>query len=204
MARSFALALLGLMSAAVARADLAPPLGQVRVPLDNVIRTDKSYPEYVFVVVIGGDPAWSYKATLDKDTPLRIAGKGRDGRARLCSLAAVPAEAARQFKTDKELVAAVAGMKVKGVLTDRGASLDSFAVVPKKNAPESIEETYRVERITPEEGIVLAAAKVGRADDPDPHGSAEESMVRWAVAGVAAAVAVCGLGLWLFGRRRTA
>ena len=191
------------VSVAAVRADVAPPPGQVRVPLDHVIQTDKSYPEYVFVVVVGGEADWSYKAELSKDKPLRIAGKDRHGRARLCWLAAVPADAAKEFKTDKELLAAVAGNKVKGLLTSKGASFDSFTVVPEKNASKVVEETYRVERITPEEGIVLAA-KVGRSDDPDPHGYGEESMVRWVVAGVAAALAVCGLGMWLFGRRRPA
>ena len=135
MPRSLGWALVGLVSATVARADVAPPPGQVRVPVDHVIQTDKAYPEYVFVVVIGGEPGWSYKATLDKDKPLRITGKDRNGRARLCWLAAVPAEAAREFKTDKELVAAVAESKVKGILTAKGADFDSFTVVPERPRP---------------------------------------------------------------------
>src|SRR5688572_30925245 len=44
----------------------------------------RSYPDYVFVVVVGGDVEWSYKAELTKDKPLRIEGKNRGGRARLC------------------------------------------------------------------------------------------------------------------------
>jgi hypothetical protein len=191
-----------IVSTAAARADVAPPPGQVRVPVDHVIETDKAYPDYVFVVVIGGDAEWSYKAELSKDRPLRIEGKNRGGRARLCSLAAVPADTAKAYKTDKELIAAVIAQKAKGMFTVKDTVLDSLAVVPEKNAPKVIEEKHRVERITPEEGIVLSSPKVGRADDPDPHGYAEESAVRWALAGVVAALAVCGLGLWLIGRRR--
>ena len=204
MSRSFGGVLLGLVTASVAWADIAPPSGRVRVPLDHVITTDKAYPEYVFVVVVGQEGDWSYKGELTPDKPLRIAGKGRDGRARLCWLAAIPADAAKGFKSDKELVAAVVDNKVPGTLKSKGADFDSFTVVPEKNAPKVVEENHRVERISKDEGIVLASAKVGLADYPDPHGYAEESMARWAVAGLAAAVAVCGLGLWLMGRRRAA
>ena len=191
-----------IVSAGVARADVAPPPGQTRVPVDHIIEADRAYPDYVFVVVIGGDAEWSFKVELSRDKPLRIEGKNRGGRARLCWLAAVPAETAREFKSDKDLVRAVVERKVKGVLTAKGADLDSFTVVPEKNAPKVVEERHRIERITTDDGIVLSSARVGSADDPDRHGYAEESAVRWAVAGLVAAVAACGLGLWLIGRCR--
>jgi hypothetical protein len=188
-----------LVLAGAVRADVPPAKGQVRVPVDHVIETDMSYPDYVFVVVVGGDAGWSYKAELATDKPLRIDGAGRGGRARLCWLAAVPAEAAKGFKTDKELVLAVVDRKVPGLLTSKGADLDSFTVVPEKDAPKVVEEKHRVERLNKDEGIVLSAGKAGLAD---PGGRGDESGVRWVVAGVAAAVTACGLGLWLFGRKR--
>src|SRR5262245_23082295 len=191
-----------LMIATAVRADVAPPPGQVRVPVDHVIETDKANPDYVIVVVIGADVDWSYKAELSKDKPLRIEGKNRGGRARLCWLVAVPADIAKGFKSDKELIAAVVERKAKGMLTAKETVLDSFTVVPEKNAPKVVEEKYRLERITPDEGIVLSRAKAGRIDAPDSYGLREESAVRWAITGVVAAVAVCGLGLWLIGRRR--
>jgi hypothetical protein len=183
-------------------ADVAPPDSHVRVRLDHVIETDREFPEYVFVVMVGNSAEWSYKADLGKDRPLRIVGEGRGGRARMCWLTAVPVETAKAYKTDKELVTAVVEYKAEGVLTSKGRSFDSFAVVPKKDAPKVIEAKHRIERITPEEGIVLASENAVPAADPDPHGLQEESAVRWAIAGVVAALAVCGLGLWLLGRRR--
>jgi hypothetical protein len=190
-----------LVAVAAARADVPPPAGQVRVPLGHIIEADKAYPEYVFVVVVGSDPELSYKAELSKDKPLRIEGKNRGGRGRLCWLAAVPADTARQYRSDKELVAAVIENKAWAALTTKRMSFDSFTVVPEPNAPKLFEQRHRIERMTAGEGIVLTDEKLTPAD-PDPHAFDEESAVRWGVAGVVAAVAVCGLGLWLLGRRR--
>jgi hypothetical protein len=202
MLRTFAV-LAGLLVAVHAgRADVAPPKGQVRVPVDYVITTDMDYPDYVFVVVIGADAEWSKRTELSKDKPLRIEAKGRGGRARLCWLAAVPADAAKGFKTDKELFQAVIDRKVPGLLTTKDVHFGPFTVRAEKDAPKLIEEKYKLDRLDKEAGIVLSTEKIGRADDPDPHGLKVESAVRWAVAGVAAALAVSGLGLWLIGRRR--
>jgi hypothetical protein len=203
MTRSIlALTVLGL-AMSDARADVAPPKGQVRVPVDYVISTNKDYPDYVFVVVIGADAEWSKKAELTKDKPLRIEAAGRGGRARLCWLAAVPADAAKGFKSDKELFQAVIDRKIPGLVTTKDTGFSPFTVRSEKDAPKLIEEKYKLDRLDKEAGIVLSAEKVGRADDPDPHGLKEESAVRWAVAGVAAALAVSGLGLWLIGRRKS-
>jgi hypothetical protein len=189
--------------AAGARADAPPPAGQVRVPVDHVITTDKDYPDYVFVVVIGADADWSKKAELTKDKPLKIEAAGRGGRARLCWLAAVPAAAAKEFKSDKELFQAVIDRKVPGLLTTKDINFSPFTVRSEKDAPKVIEEKHKLERLDKDKGIVLTSEKVGLADDADPQGLKEESAVRWAVAGVAAALAACGLGVWLVGRRRT-
>src|SRR4051812_32315304 len=81
-------ALGGLLVAGAARADVAPPAGLKRVALDHKIETDKEYPEHTFFTVTGFDKVEA--ARLDPKNPLVIAGAGRGGRYRSCTLVAVP------------------------------------------------------------------------------------------------------------------
>jgi hypothetical protein len=181
----------------VVRADVAPPPGQQRVPVDHIIESDRAYPDYVFFVVIGSEADWSYRCDIGPGSPVRIAGANRGGRAQMCWLAAVPTKSTEGYPDEQALLIAIIGGKVAGALKSKVA-FDPFEVRPSVNAPSVIERRHRIEQVSPDQGIVIATAPESAS-----RGSiAERSLVGWVVVGVAVAAAVCGLGLWLRTRKR--
>jgi hypothetical protein len=215
MSRKLAAAVLVVVGAAAARADVPPPAGFKRVTLDHQIETDREYPEYAFFTVVGGERVAA--AALAPKTPLVIAGAGRGGRGRGCSLVAVPKDAARGYATEKEFHAAVAGGKVPGLVRAK-ANFDSLTTVTESDPRKVVVEAYKVEKIDAKEGIVLRPVKAAPApksgskdapeDDPEPA-SREDGAVGltapgggW-VAGLAAFAALALGGLWLARRGRS-
>jgi hypothetical protein len=193
---STCLAVLTLLSGVV-RADIAPPPGQQRVPVDHIIESDQAYPEYVFFVVIGAEAEWSYRCEVGPGSPVRIGGANRGGRAQMCWLAAVPKKATEGYPDEQALLGAILGGKVPSVVKSK-VFFDPFEVLPSANAPALIERRHRIEQVSPDEGIVISTAP-----ESAPRGRiTEQSPVWWVVVGVALAGAVCGLGLWLRTRKR--
>jgi hypothetical protein len=209
MIRALGVLVLGLLVAAPVLADVPPPKGQKRVPLDHKIETEKEYPDYAFFTVTGGEKVTAVK--LDPKNPLVIAGAGRGGRFRLCTLAAVPKDAEKKYGSEKEFHAAIAAGKVEGLIRAKG-SFDSFTVVKDADKRTTVTDEYKLEKIDAKEGIVLAAKKDGGAKDP-PEEESDESGDGTATAfaprgplwvvGMAASAAVLLAGLWLVTRCRS-
>lgn len=193
---SFAVSIIVGLATNPATAQISPPpKGTARVPIDYVITTDRTFPDYVIVVEIGARADWSFRVDLDPTKPIRISGQGRIGRAAICSLRAIPVESARQFQSDEDLIVAEIDRKLKGVLNCRDESFQPFLDVDDTDAPMRIERRYRILRITPEEGIVLTIDQVA---DAKADGRAPGSLVRW----VLVMAVVVGLSLWFVGRRK--
>ena len=117
-------------------------------------------------------------------------------------LYAVPRAEADRYPTREALAQAVVEDKVSAVAQEYpGASGDKSPV----DRPTTITVRYRVERSPTGNGLVFVRLN-GRGDMSETSGGlgglTEESLIRWAVAGVAAAVGVAGFGLWLDRRRR--
>src|SRR6476646_7805261 len=90
-----------LVVAGFAAADVAPPKGLKRVPLDHKITTDKEYSDYVFYTVIGGGRNVKVaEVKLDPKTPAVVAGAGRNGISRLGQFVAVPKDAGKKYGSE--------------------------------------------------------------------------------------------------------
>jgi hypothetical protein len=193
---------LGALSAA--RADVAPPPGHQRVPVDHIIETDQTFPDQVFFVIIGADPQWSYRCQIGPETPVRIAGAARAGRAQICWLVAVPKSAAAGYLDDAAILRAILARSVPGVLKTNGF-FDAFEILASPDAPAVIERRHQIRRLTPEEGIVLTTVSdSGAVGSSDGATVIQRSLLRWAVATFAVAAAILGVGMWLRSRRRVA
>jgi hypothetical protein len=209
MTRTLSVFTLGLLCAAAARADVAPPPGFKRVTVEHKITTGKDYPGYVFFAVSGGDKATPVK--LAPNTPATITAGA--GRYRLASLVAVPKDAAKKFESEKEFRAAVAEGKVAGLLRAK-TTFAAFADVKAAGAPKTMVKEYKLEKIDPKEGIVLVPVKKAGApgappqeesdeDAPDgPEVTAAAPRGRLWVAGLAAFAGLAFAGLWLARRPR--
>jgi hypothetical protein len=185
------------LASGVVRADVAPPPGHERVPVDHIIESDQAYPEYVFFVVIGAQAEWSYRCEVGPGSPVRIAGAKRGGRAQVCWLTAVPKAATEGYPDEQALLGAILGGKVPGVVTSK-VFFDPFEVLPSRNAPSLVERRHRIEQVSPDQGIVISTAP----GSIPGGGVVERTLVWWVVVGVALAGAVGGLGLWLRTRKR--
>ena len=191
-----------LRSAGLAVADIPPPDGTRRVPLDNIIESDQAFPDYVLFVVVGGNEQWTFRSDIGPGKPIRITGAGRNGIARMCWLAAIHAGAAKAYTDDAELVRAVAGDKVPGTQKSK-VHFDSFVVRRESGAPESVEQHYKLERIDTKDGVVLTPiGDVVGSDDGAATSDEGRSILRPAIIAIAACFAVAGLGLWIVRRRR--
>lgn len=204
MTRLLAVVLLGAM-AGTAVADIPPPKGQKRTPLEHKITTEKEFPDFALYVISGGDKAEAVK--LDPKTPATVTAGG--GRYRAVQLVAVPKDAAKKYAGEKEFLAAVAAEKVDGLLKAKNY-FSAFTVVKDTDTRKSIVVEYRLEKIDPKDGIVVT--EVTAAGDKEPAkkgGEGEDEGVTaytprsglW-VAGLAAAAALALGGVWLARRGR--
>ncbi len=182
---------------APAWADVAPPPGRKRVPVDYVIETGAEHKDYVFFAVIGFDADWSKRLEIKPGTSAKIPGAGRGGRARAGSLIAVPAAAEKDFKTADEFKAAAVGGKIAGTLRAE-ADFDSFDVIPDSDKRTVLERKYKIEKLDPKKGIVIT--EVGaKTEEPRKPGGLSRGEI---LAGCFAALGLAGLGIWLVRRGR--
>jgi hypothetical protein len=197
-------AIVGLMAVGGAQADVAPPKGLKRIPLEYKITTDTAYADYAFFAISGGDKAEAVK--LDPKTPATVKAGG--GRYRIASLVAVPKDAAKGFPSEKDFLAAVAKEKVDGLVKSKTV-FDAFTTVKDTDTRKTIVETYKVEKIDAKDGIVLK--KVGEPRGEKKDGKEEESPAAalpegaafpWMAAGLAGAGVIGFAGLWLARRTR--
>lgn len=204
--------------AGVAVADIPPPpppKGKKYVSVNNEVVLAKDVSGYVFVKQVTSIPARpkptysKLELTADKATAIP-----EPARRTYVTLFAVPADAAREFKTDDELFDALGAKKVKGV---HGISFNSSATVSDKVKGDSVKWTTTVTAID-DKGIKTKVEGEGYeppADKPKPGGGKppeeeEEAPVASAhtprggvwVAGLATFAALTLGGFWLAGRAR--
>jgi len=161
----------GLVVASVARAGL-PQAGTKNIPVEHRIETDKEYPDWVFFVVRGtGDVT---KVPLAAKTPIVIPGssavdrdplprpgekeKGLAVPRRASALVAVPKDKANEYKTEKELHAAITEGRITGVVVVGSLFFDhegAKAADPRK----SIVQRYRLAQLNAREGAKLEPIK---------------------------------------------
>lgn len=203
--RFLAAILLAAVAASVASADIPPPpppkgKKYVNVTSEAQLGKDVNVAGWVFVqqTVTGpGRPTFTFsKVELsDKKAVAVVSG----GRRNFATLFAVPEAAAKQFKTDKELFAAVEGGKVKGV---QKVSFDGTATVSDTVKGETVTWTYTITGID-DKGMKTDVAGDGAEKKDEkkdkPLAFAEPGYL---VGGIAAALAVTFGGLWLVRRRK--
>jgi hypothetical protein len=223
MKRTVAVLVLGLLAAAVVRADVAPPKGLKRVTLDHKITTEKEYPDYIFFTIIGGGRAGPggknplggaegvTQVKLDPKTPIVIPGAGRGaGIGRQGYLVAAPKDAGKSYGSEKEFLAAIRAGKVEGMIRAK-TLLDSQATVKDTDTRTTVVQEYKLEKIDPKDGMVLTRVKEGEPEKKDGGKQEEEELDPatafaprggvW-VAGLSASLAVVLAGLWVVRRNR--
>lgn len=198
-----------LLVASTALADIGPPPGFTRVPVEYKITTDKEFADYSFYTVnLLGDPAKELK--IDPKSPGVIkpsAAGARSGE----RLVAVPKDAAKNFATEKDFLASVAKDKVPGAAWAK----DTFygrKEVKEAGAPKVIVVEHKIEKIDAKAGIVFSKEKADPRVPPPPPGCDTDDEVAapsayvpksgtW-VAGLAGTLAVVFGGLWVVRRGR--
>lgn len=189
MNRTLAIAVLLLLPAA-ARADMGAP-GFSPVPRDYVIEVDTDYHNYRFFLL---SPRGLEPLALAPGRPCRIDGSGRQGSHRNASILAIPVERAEKFaeevKSHPEKYGRYSEQNPPGTL--HSETIDFHALIPFYDTRDRIVRRYRLELDPPARSVELVFLG-------ENEGSAWVK-VAWAVAGIAAAVGLVGLGLWLLRR----
>lgn len=198
-----------LLVAGTALADIGPPPGFIRVPVEYKITTEKEIADYAFYTVnFLGDPAKELK--IDPKTPGEIKPPAAGARSGL-RLVAVPKDAAKKFDSEKDFLAAVAKDKVSGAVWAK-ATFYGRKEVKEAGAPKVIVVEQKIEKVDAKEGIVFAKAAADPNAPPPPPGCDVDDEAAtptayapkggtW-VAGVAGALAVVFGGLWIARRGR--
>jgi hypothetical protein len=232
MNRVLGVLVLGLVVAGVAHADVAPPKGMKRVPLDHKITTDKEFPDYRFYTVIGGggkaggpkgNPVASARGVtevkLDPKTPIEIKAAGRGaGIGRQGLLVAVPKDARKNYASDEEYLAAIRLGKVEGQVRAK-TNFDAITTVKDTDTRTTVVYEWKVEKIDPKEGFTLKSPfgdvpkatppKDGKGgDEPEEFDDEDDAAAAYTpknaawVAGLAAMLGLVFAGLWLARRGR--
>lgn len=207
MTRFLAALVMAAVAASVATADLAPPpppKGKKYVNVTNEVQLGKDVSGWVFVAQTSTGPGRPAVTTSKLDlSEKKATAVVSGGRRNFGTLFAVPEAAAKEYKTDKELLDAVTGNKVKGVQSIR---FDGTATVDEKVKGDSVTWTYTITGID-DKGIKTDVAGDGvekkeeKKDEKKDKPLALDGSGVW-VGGIAAALAVTLGGLWLVRRRK--
>jgi hypothetical protein len=199
-------ALLVLAMGHPAWADSRPPVGVKSVPATTVIEIAEPFPDYVFleshIIVEPGPrfprdtvhpvhPPRTFSPLAELDLAPGWPARSSPQPNLQQHVYAVPRAALEQFPDRGELSNALHAGKVPGA----GWHLcQPTEQIPAAQPSASVEVRYRVERTA--DGRV-EFTRIGTTRSRDG-----EEIVRYAVAGIAVAAALAGLGLWLAHRRR--
>jgi len=231
MTRLLAAAALGVLAAGAAHADIAPPKGMKRVPLDHKVTTEKEFPDYRFYTVLGGggkgggpkgNPAATAKGVtevkFDPKNPIEIkaadrgAGIGRQG-----ALVAVPKDARKNYDSEEKYLAAIRLGQIDGLIRAK-ANFDTFTVVKDADTRTAVVYEWKVENLTAKDGFTLkhpfgdipafTRPNNGKGGNDAPDESEEDDAAAAYVpkngawvAGLAAALGLALAGVWLARRR---
>ena len=209
-----AVALVAVLAPGICRADLLPP-GTKNIPIEYRIETDQDCSDWTFYIVHGSGGV--KKVALDAKTPIVIPGSSGVGNGpvpqpgakprtmpyRASALVAVPKDALKEYKTEKELHAAVEDGKVAGMHSVNGHFFDhesAKATDPRK----AIVKRYRMTKLDAKSGATLEPIKDDqRKEEEEPVAAAADSFP-WMAAALALAGVLGFAGLVLAGRFRRA
>lgn len=220
MTRPLAALVLVAIGAGYAAADIPPPpppKGQKYVGVDNSVALAKGVSGYTFILVEGhgrGAPHYTYTVLSLSDKPTPVPQAGRHG---VCVLA-IPEAEAKRYKTEEELSAAMEDGALKDVPRLWVGGEDLLPVSDKR---DSVPWTYTITAINPKKGAKGMTVRTERDGKPvkdkergDRSNPGDKDLTddrlaadagratRGGVAGLFAAAALVGMGLWLVGRRR--
>ena len=192
-------------------ADSTPPPGIKPIPVITVIEVAEPFPDYVFLechvsvsVLTEREYRWNTtlrtaeannprpfsplaEINLAPGKPARFAG----GRGTQYEVYAVPRAALDRYPDRGDLFAALRDHTVPGAAWHLCKATEGVRFGDTRS---DVVLRYRVDRTSADGRVVFTPLGEDRSGAYDVD--AVSSMVRWAVAGVAAAVAVVGLGLW--------
>jgi hypothetical protein len=199
-----------------------PPKGKKYVNVENSVAVDKSVTGYVFVMSVAegrraGPPDVTYLSIKLGEKPLVLSAYGKievvpgplDRHLKaVTNVFTIPADAAKKYDSEKELLNAVAARTVPGMHRLGLTCIDTIASDDKR---KSIPWTYTITAIDAKTGITATKERDGKpveakepGTDPDDH----EPQVRdvgnahWMIGGFFATAAFVSSGLWLVGRKR--
>lgn len=182
---------------AVAFADVGPPPGQKYVPVTTTVKLEKSFPDHTFFVIgFGPGAAPLTKVELDPTKATKVDAKSRYGG----SLFAVPNAVVKEFKTEKELAAALAKPKDKlppGVSSVSIGNRTTLKVTDKRDA---IDRVLVISTGDEKSGLKITEEKSEKNDPEEPTADAPTGG-RLAITGLAAALAFLVGGFWLARRK---
>lgn len=179
-----------------------PPKGKKFVSVTHEVLAGKDLKGYVFIQQIakgrfGANSFTFSKVELDEKKATTVPVPAQHGYA---SLLAVPEDAAKEYKTDKELFAALEGKKVKGVQSINFSNLEA---VDEKVKESKVTWTYTVTGVD-DKGIKTTVSGEGY-EEPKKKGEKKPLALAepgYLIGGLAAAVAVTLGGLWLVRRKK--
>ncbi|MFM8273367.1 MAG: hypothetical protein ACKODX_13720 [Gemmata sp.] len=202
MKKLLAVLALALAVGGAARADVPPPpppKGYKYVTVSSEAALAKDVTGYTFVTQVTefrpapAKPKYAKVAlTGDKAVAMPAAG-----RRTFVALIAVPQDAAREFKSDDDLFAALEAKKVKGA---QAFGFPSTATVADSVKGDPVKWTYTITGVD-EKGIRTRVEGEGADKQLEKKGKGPAPVSAW-MAGGALALALTLGGLWLAGRAR--
>jgi hypothetical protein len=188
--------LAALASVALVRADIAvpPPKGKKFVVAKHSIKLDKDISGYLFFTRALGLQNGSFeKIELQADKAVTLSGGGKFG----LQLLAVPAAVAKNYATEKDLLAALTD-KLEGVASAR---FNRTALIPEKDERKELAVEHIITGFDAKKGIQMKDTS-DAPKDPDKEESASgPTGIRGVISGLAATAAFAMGGLWLVRRR---
>ena len=205
---------------ATSRGD-SPPAGTKNIPVEHKIETEKDYPDWVFFVVRGSGGV--KKVALSPKSAIVILGNGAASKDpvpkpgqkekgltvpyRASIVVAIPAARVKEFKSDKELHAAIEDARVPGLVLVGSAFID-HETVPAADPRKKVVQRYRLTKLDANEGATLEPIQE-EEKPPQPAKSPVSSIVpditwifKW-IAGAVGTAAVIGIvGVFLMGRTK--
>ncbi len=191
----------GLLLANITTADVPPPpppKGKKYIPVTSEVVLGKDVTGYVFVTQVSTFPARGATHAKVELAAGKAVAMPASGRRTFVELIAVPQDAAKEFKTDAELFAALGANKVKGA---QRLGFSGTATVADTIKGDSVKWTHTINAIDAKgiktkvegEGYEVPVPKKGK-EPVAPFGSL--------MVGGSVALAVVLGGLWLVGRTR--
>lgn len=209
-----------LFASMFARADLLPP-GTKNIPINYKIETEQEYPDWVFFIVQGSGVV--KKVALSVKKPIVIPGSSGVGNGpvpkpgekqrtipyRASALVAVPKDAVKGYKNDKELHAAIEDGKVAGMHAVNGHFFD-HENAKATDGRKSIEQRYRLTKLDAKDGATLEPIKPEEKPPADGKlpGAVEgivpdtQWIFPWIAGGLGLAAVVGLAGVLVIGRTR--